>query len=875
MSQRYDVKQALQSLLRVQQTNRMLRLTFPRKDGPDDALMVPNEFVATEEMSRDFEFKVTILSDRADLVSRNLVGKLVTISLVRDDGNLRHFNGHIFSLRFVKNDAGFCHYAMILGPWLAFLRHSRNSYHFNGMSVESQTDLILSRYRMSAWRTVDLGPDEPMTDAFQYNESDYNYLHRRFEAKGWHYRYIHDADGHTLVLSGDSIRCKAIDGDGELIWQGSISGLKQCGVQTFSPSQIVSASLYSATSFDFKKNRVNDAQCSTLFRQDDVPPIEVHEHLSAYGIKTRVDGDDLTRLRMEELEALTKRFEASGNDARVEAGRTFKLREHRDPLAQLATDDEDEFLILSTTHEASNNYQAKVQPTGPSDARYGNTFTCIEKRIPWRPGREFNSTDTRIHGVLTAIVVGPPGEEIHTDEFGRARVQFHWDRAGQSDMRSSSLIRVASGSAGDGFGLIFIPRGGQEVAVQFIDSNPDRPLITGSLYNAVHLPPRFNHGGKLPDQQNLSGIKSKEVNGGGYNQLRLDDTPGQVSTQLASSHGHTQLNMGSLVHPRYLSENNARGEGFELATDHSGAIRSAKGLLLTAFERLNACAEQLSCDEHLALMQACLDTFKTLGKYAAENQGAALDDGPQADLANQIKAFASGASSPIAITSPDGLSFATNKSIVSYSAVNTDVVAHHHLQHVAGKKLALNAGDGISLFSRQNGIRQIAHYGKFILQSQHDDVAINAAKNLTLTADGVLKIMANEIHLIAKDGSFTKWGGGGITLGTNGNVDCKSSMLVTQPPATMHTEMPHFDGEGKAAPRWIALHYVDPETTEGMAGVPYEIHFDGAPTLTGTLDDSGKARHDNVSDKPVTQVVYKPRPAGNDDDAAPLHSVIA
>ena len=406
-----------------------------------------------------------------------------------------------------------------------------------------------------------------------------------------------------------------------------------------------------------------------------------------------------------------------------------------------------------------------------------------------------------------------------------------------------------------------------------IDSNPDRPIITGRLYNADCRPPRFDNGAKLPEQQNLSGVKSKEVNGGGYNQLRLDDTPGQISTQLASSHGHTQLNLGALTHPRHHNNPVERGSGFELTTDHSGAIRSAKGLLITAWERLNACGAQLGCDEHLALMQSCLDLFKTLGQCAATNQGDAPDTAGQTDLSQQVSAIAQGTASPIAISSPDGLSFATSKSIASFSAANTDVVAHDYLQHVAGKKYSLTAGTGISLFAAKNGIRQIAHYGKFVMQSQHDDMLFNAGKNITMTADGVLRVMAERIEMIGKDGSFVAIGGG-ITLGTSGDINCKSTMVHLNSAATMHVEMPYFDGEDKAPARWIALHYVDPDTSQGVPGVPYEIHFDSAPTITGTLDENGKARHDNVTDKPVKQVIYKPRKPGDDDPAPSMDNLI-
>lgn len=282
--------QTLLSLLRLRQHNRALRLDFPHNDGPDNGLLVPNELIAHESMSRDFTFTVQVLSDRPDITDKALIGKMVTISLVRDDGKLRYFNGHIFSLRFVKNDAGFCHYELILKPWLAFLRHSRNSYLFNGMTLQEQITQLFSRYDGCDWTTTALDADDAMTDAFQFNESDYNYFHRRIEAKGWHYRYVHRADGHQLVLSADSTQCEPIDGSGELTWQGSTSGVKHSGVQTFSPVHRVSANRYSASSFDFKRPGVTTAECSTIDAPGSLQQLDVVEHLGAYGFANREGG---------------------------------------------------------------------------------------------------------------------------------------------------------------------------------------------------------------------------------------------------------------------------------------------------------------------------------------------------------------------------------------------------------------------------------------------------------------------------------------------------------------------------------------------------------------------------------------------------------
>ncbi len=879
---RINARDALLALLSARQNTRLLRLSFPGDDGPPDTLLVANRLHAVERLSRDFVFTVEALSDKADIAQTDMMGKLVTVALVREDGSMRYFNGHVFTFRFVKNDAGICFYEIVLLPWLAFLRHRRNSCLFNGMSLEGQADAIFASYPMRNWKVSHLGADAPMTDACQFDETDYNYLHRRFEAKGWHYRYSHRADGHTLELSGDSGASKPIDGKGECVWQGAHSGVKSGGIRTFSARRDVAATLYSAASFDFKHRGVTRADCPSVNEQGSIVPLEIYEYVGSYGFKNKEDGERWTRLRMEEIDAGAKQFKGSGDDDHIQAGRTFTLRDQMDPRAVRAKSADNDYLILEAVHEASNNYEVAQRRPG-QQADYTNTFTCIRKKIAWRPGRGLNSVDTKIHGIKTAIVVGLLNEEIYTDEYGRVLVQFHWSRDGDA-AKISAWVRVSSASAGPGYGQIALPRAGDEVIVQWLDSNPDHPIITGRLFNATNRPPRFNNTGKLPHERNLSGIKSKEVRGGGYNQLRLDDTPGHISAQLASSHGSSQLNLGYLTGPRNEGVAKARGNGVELATNESAAIRSAKGLLITAWKRLDACGTQLSCEEHAALMQACVDLFKTLGQYAAEHQALPIDVAAQTNLQAAIKGWegsssdekggASDETAVVAITSPQGISFGTGKAIVTYAGWNIDTVAQQHVQLTSGKTCNVNAGEGFSLFAHRNGIRHIAHYGKFVMQSQHDDIVINAAKNLTLTAtDGVIRLMAKEVHLIAEDGSFAKLAGG-ITLGTNANIDMKAAKFNHAGAATMHAELPYFVGEGKPPPRWIALYYVDPATAEPMAGAEYEIHFDGGPTVAGKLDDQGRARHENVLDKPVRKVIYKPRPAKKDDEAEALHALL-
>jgi type VI secretion system secreted protein VgrG len=531
MSNVQDAVQTLYALINEQrQAKRILKLSFPKDDGPAATLLVANKLDAHEALSRDFHYTIEILSDRSDIALKDVLGKMMSIELARTDGGQRWFNGYVFDFRFIKNDAGFTYYQAELRPWMAFLRYRKDNYLFHGKTVEEQTGLIFGDYAQADWRVSDLSADPVMTDACQFDESDHNYLHRRWEALGWHYWYEHRQDGHTLVLSGNSTACDPIDGSGcEIAWQGT-NGVRKVGMQNFAPARQIASTQYAASSFNFKSPRPQQAEVPTLNEQG-LPPtlagaLEVYEYAGAYRFASEEAGDDFVRLRMQEIEAAAKHFAGTGDDDRVQPGRMFRLTGHRDLSLLVQGDDEADFLVTEVHHRASNNYATAAAT--PSE--YSHQLRCLRKKIPWNPGRGLSSTEPKIYGLQTALVVGPAGEEIHTDAYGRVRVQFHWDREGAYDEKSSAWVRVASTWAGSNFGFVAIPRIGQEVLVQFLDGNPDRPLITGRVYNQDNMPPW-----DLPANKTQTGMLSRSSQGGGYenaNAIRFEDKKGQEEVWL-------------------------------------------------------------------------------------------------------------------------------------------------------------------------------------------------------------------------------------------------------------------------------------------------------------------------------------------------------
>ncbi|RIX48869.1 MAG: type VI secretion system tip protein VgrG [Rhodocyclales bacterium GT-UBC] len=506
----------------LSQENRILRLRFPNDDGPGSSLYA-NILDAYEGLSRDFRYVVEVISEDAGLALKDLMGKRVTIELVRSDGSLRYFNGHVFEFRHTGSDGGFAFYDMVLLPWLTYLQLRTDNYLFHDKSTRQALEDIFGDYPE---RHVEFRVAAGKTHTFQaqWDETDYNYVHRRLEEAGWYYWYEHDASQHRLIISDDSLGAPVIDGDDrEVAFVVDATSEDHDSLSGWAPVRQLASGKVAVSGFDFKNPRPQHAAIETLNQQGEVRGLEVYEYAGAFGFTNAAQGDALARLRMEEIESRAKHFEASGNCRWLQPGRWFDMAGHYE--LDRADPNQRRFLVVEVRHSASNNYlQANGLP------QYRNTASCQRKYIPYRPGRGYNSVQPRIYGIQSALVVGPAGEEIFCDSYGRVRIQFHWDREGSYDDKSSCWVRVASSWAGSNFGAVSLPRIGQEVLVQWLDGNPDLPIITGRVYNASNQPPW-----PLPANKTQSGILSRSSKGGGYenaNAIRFEDKKGEEEVWL-------------------------------------------------------------------------------------------------------------------------------------------------------------------------------------------------------------------------------------------------------------------------------------------------------------------------------------------------------
>jgi type VI secretion system secreted protein VgrG len=840
------------------QHNRLMRLDFPFKDGPP-AILLPNKLVAHEEVSRGFRFDVEVLSDDPRIPLKIMMGRMVTISLVREDGSLRYFNGFVTEFRFVRCDGGFAFYQMLLEPWLAFARLRKDNRSFHNKNVLEITEVTLRHYRQADWHMYKID-ESKLTVANQYNETDYNHLHRRWEALGLHYWYEHKFDGHKLMVSDNSFLAEPIDEEAYVISFHDKGGSREDdGIHEWTAIRRLGSGKITLASFDYKNPRTQRVEAASVNEQGDFFPYEVYEDTGAYGFRLLRDGEQLAARRMDEADKDRQYFEAMSNERCVLPGRTFKLGGHfsaeprsRRYDAEPRSRIEDRYyLILSADHEVSNNYQAG--PGTPS--HYENRFTCIRQDIRWRPGRNYHSDPAIYTGLHTAIVVGPAGADIYTDGYGRVKLQPHWDRLGNYDEKSSPWIRVMTPAAGSEFGQIRLPRVGEEVAVVYPNGNIDHPLVLGALYNQTHMPPW-----SLPEQQSLAGLRSRELGGGARgNHLVLDDTKEMIQAQLKSDHQCSQLSLGHITRIEdNAGRKDARGEGWELRTDGHGVARAAKGLLITTEARQSARGPIKDMDETSGRLTLAAEQHRLLADVAQDN-GAHDAGNSQADVAADLQAQteavrgqASAASSFPELSAPN-LVMASPVGIATTSGRDTHIASERHTAITSGKDVSVVAGTSLfasirqtfRLFVQKAGMKLIAASGDIDVQALSNSIKLLAKLEISQEANRIT-ISAKEEVVINGGGSYAKFQAGAIEFGTAGSFTAHAA-------THSFTGARHMGANSAAMGLSSLVTGSDAVTSEtGEAWVEFElIDQDGPiPGERFVLTDPGGAQHyGNVNER--------------------------
>ncbi|MFN7993069.1 MAG: type VI secretion system tip protein VgrG [Bryobacteraceae bacterium] len=747
----------------------------------DDALLLDN-FVGAERVSEPFRFLLRVLSPDAGIDMQSQLTKPVVLSIRLDDETDRHIHGHISRMVLLEYGTdGMAAYEVEVVPWLWFLTVFSDCRIFQNKSVPDIVKQVFSDRGFTDFDDRLQGTYNPRDYTVQYRETDFNFVSRLLEEEGIFYFFEHTEEKHTLVLADDLSAFASCPYYGEPVRYMPSSGglLAEDTVATLQAEFRVQTGTASHTDYDFTKPNTSLFATLAGARKG-----EAYDYPGKY--TTKDDGDRYARIRLEEREVGISTVRGESNCMGFQSGYKFKLDEHIREAANI------DYTLLGIEHFARNSSYRSAGQVDPFD--YRNRFEAIPNSVPFRPPRR--ARRPIIEGTQTAVVVGKSGEEIWTDQYGRVKVQFFWDRQGTSDENSSCWIRVAQGWAGKNWGFLAIPRIGQEVLVTFLEGDPDRPLITGSVYNADQMPPYA-----LPDKQNQSTWKSMSTKGGGgFNEIRLDDTKGSEQIFI---HGEKDMDM-------------------RIKNDRREWIGNDRHLVVVR-DKL----EKTGRDSHLNLTR---DHIEKIGR----------DHHLEIDGKEAIK-----------ITGSHSLSV-TGDVIEEFKANHSSQITQN--LYLKAMQVVIEASMGLTLKVGSNFITLdmsgIAISGTPIVQINSGGAALSGS------AGSLVSPISPTDATDASDAEP-----GGTTTVTAGTATTPAGMtLETISPATPST--PATPGRQSAASNspthnpddpanqdkthYIEIKLVD-EDGKPVAGEPYKVTLaDGTTVADGTLDDKGFARVNNI-----------------------------
>jgi type VI secretion system secreted protein VgrG len=682
----------------------------------DDGVVVLERMDGHETLGQPFSYDLSLLSRETDIDLSKLLGQPMTVHVNLPPGGTRHFNGIVTHASHLDTEEGHQRYLVTLEPWLALLDYEADCRIYQDMSVPEILKEVFRRADFSDLDdSLDDGAYPKLEYVVQYRETDFNFVSRLMEGAGIYYFFRHDESKHTLVLADSPAAHDTVDDYGEVEFfpqRESSRGEKE-HLFSWVVQQRIRSGGFAATDFDFKAPRT--ALLSVLSLPQDYAHADTEVFDYPGDFLNRSEGDTVVRRRLEERQWEHEVVRASGDVRGISSGDLFTLTGHpRD-------DQNKEYLIVGAIYNIHVGDYESGREDGQEEFRSG--LFLLDSQVQFRP--VVRARKHRIEGPQTAIVVGPAGEEIHTDNYGRVMVQFHWDRYGMSDERSSCWVRVSQSWAGATWGGIHIPRIGQEVIVDFLEGDPDRPVITGRVYNADNMPPYA-----LPDNKTQSGIKSRSTPSGApsnFNELRFEDKKGSELVNLQAEKDLTSL----VKHDEDRSVGNDRST--EIGHDETITVGNNRTETVSKQESIT-----VGGDRQESVGKSETVTIGTTRALTVGTNETIQIGGKRADSVAKDESISVGGSQTLSVGKNQSidvgggltLSVGGDESLTVSGDLTVDV-GKGETRNV-GKKLAITAKDQITLTSGSASIT---------LKS-NGDITINGA-NITLKGSGKIAIQAS------------------------------------------------------------------------------------------------------------------------------------
>lgn len=807
------------------QSDRLLKLDTPLGSN----ILVPQRVVGRSRLGRHFEFTVDVVSTTGSIELKSLIAQPVTLWVQQADKSYQPHNGYVHTARRLGSNSGLTSYQLGFASWMHFLKFRRDQRIWQDRSADDiVADVFNAHPQSQGLFQFALSSPLPARSYCRQDESDWNFVHRLLETEGLFgfWRQAQDGRSHTLVITDRLATLDALSPETVSFYRGGTGSETDALVQ-WSGTRTLQSTVLTTRTFDYKTpssiHNPKGTAVPTMPDQGALPDqAEVYEYTGAYTYNKQDRGDQLSRIRMEEWESRAKRFVGVGGVRAMDAGKRFVLDGHPDHDADPAS--QKEFAAIETNWVIANNLPSGSQGSAfphslqetvdaararhASDAAFtvahddgsvGFYLVEIEAQrtsVPYRSPFEHRKPEMHLE---TAIVVGPQGEEVYTDELNRIKVQFIWDRLNGGDERASCWVRVAQADTGGGYGAVHMPRVGEEVLIDHIGGDCDRPVATSRLYNGAAKPQWHSNG-------LLSGYRSREYGGGsGYNQLVMDDSTAQNRVHLYSSSYQSHLHLGYLVDQSANTRGAFLGSGFDLKSEAYGAVRASQGLFVTTHPasvtqplNVTAAAEQLASAESVVELAS---------QASAANQAESLDEGHDA-----LKKFtdatqysvpggagssgrtggggtgnANGFSTPIMLlASPSGVGVSTQDSAQLTANQQVNIVSGKNTHVAAGKSLIASVTEKISLFVQNAGMKLFAAKGKVEIQAQSDALALTALNDVTVTStSGKLVLSADKEIWIGAGGSYIRITADMIENGTSGQILEKCASWDKPGPASM------------------------------------------------------------------------------------------
>ncbi|EJD6068577.1 TPA: type VI secretion system tip protein VgrG [Acinetobacter baumannii] len=853
------------------------------------------------------------LSTNAHIPLKTFIGLQVAVDQVTDRGSFFRTTGIITGASQGQSDGALTLYKLTVSDPTYLWHKRRNSRVFMNKSVKEISEILFQEWQgksplFASSLTLDLSGLKQTYDVrpfvMQLNESDYDFLTRLWRSEG--ISWLIDEAELTVASNMDNIqpqKLRLIDDNNQyqaltrrVIRYHRSSATEQFDSMT---SLMADRSLQPTSIF------VQRWQPDVLQQTDGAGSVQSkHQHSTNYDNQSLsleeawhfspawmqdLNGEDgATSASNQQIEkfnqnlsayydAQSKQFIAKTTVRDTQVGYWFELNEHPEIDQHESTDKE--FLIIGKNYYNQNNLpkdlnqqiQTLLQQSdwqaSNTDERQANQLILQRRYIPttlaYNP-----QTHSPVAHPQRAKVVGPEGEEIYVDEWGRIKVRFLFTRSDDhshdggagtnNNDTDSAWIDVLTPWAGEGYGARFLPRIGEIVVIDFFNGDIDRPFVMGRIHEAQRHPTKFDNKGKLPDTKKLSGIRSKEVSGSGFGQLRFDDTPGQISTQLQSSHGASQLNLGKLSHPKDKAESEDRGEGFELRTDQWGALRAGQGLLVSTHKQDNAKGDHLYAEVAKKQLEGSQTNSKALSDIAKNQKTDEIESIEQLkDFASQIQQqIAKFEKALLLLSSPDGIALSSSEDIHISADAQINQIAGDSINISTQKNVIAHAQNRLSLFAAQSGLKAVAAQGKVEIQAQADALDVLSKLGITIssTDDKVIISSPKEVKITGGSSQITL-NGSGIFPKTGGKFQVNAGQHLFMGGASANASAPELP---KAKPMQGALELLRSYGGDNFFKQnSYKVIDSLGKQITGKLDGNGFAQVTGIAPGPAKVVFEK------------------